>query len=168
MPITTPTAAGTPARLQQDTEALLRMICNGGTMAGLFKLSDEELDALYTFGLGHYTQGRWTDAMKVFTRLVTLDHGQPRFYNALAASHQMLGQHERAVHYWGVSQLLDAKDPVPTFHTANSLLALGLVDDALDALDIVTRQCTQQGRHPELAARAEALRALIRSKQAAA
>ena len=79
-----------------------------------------------------------------------------------------LGHHERAVHYWGVSQLLDATDPVPTFHTANSLLALGLVDDALDALDLVVAQCQRQNQHPELAARAEALRVLVRSKKAAA
>ena len=80
MPITTPTAAGTPARLQQDTEALLRMICNGGTMAGLFKLSDEELDALYTFGLGHYTQGRWTGGPTVEFHLT---HGFSLEFDAL-------------------------------------------------------------------------------------
>ncbi|MBL8965329.1 MAG: tetratricopeptide repeat protein, partial [Phycisphaerae bacterium] len=118
---------GTAERVQQDTEALLRLITNGGTLAGLFKLSDDELEALYAFGLSHYNQGRYAEAMKIFSRLVTLHHGQTRYYNALAASHQMLGQHERAVHYWGVSQLLDPKDPVPTFHTGQSLLALGLV-----------------------------------------
>lgn len=168
MAITTPTAPGTAERVQQDTEALLRLITNGGTLAGLFKLSDDELEALYAFGLSHYNQGRYAEAMKIFSRLVTLHHGQTRYYNALAASHQMLGQHERAVHYWGVSQLLDPKDPVPTFHTGQSLLALGLVDDALDALDLVVTQCQRQNQHPELAARAEALRTLVRSKKAAA
>lgn len=168
MAITTPTTAGSPERLQQDTEALLRMVCKGGTLGGLFKLSADELEALYAFGLSHYAQGRYAESMKVFSRLVTLHHGETRYYNALAASHQMLGHHERAVHYWGVSQLLDASDPAPTFHTANSLLALGLVDDALDALDLVVTQCQRQDQHPELAARAEALRVLVRSKKAAA
>lgn len=161
-------ADATNDRLVQDTTAMLRMLGQGGTLGGLFSLSDEELDALYAFGLSHYRQGRWTDAMKVFSRLVTLAHGEPRYLNALASSYQMLGQHERAVHYWSVSQLLDPSDPVPTFHTANSLLALGLVADALDALDLVLRQCRKQNRHPELAARAQALTALIQSKAAAA
>jgi type III secretion system low calcium response chaperone LcrH/SycD len=168
MAITTPTAPGTPERLQQDTEALLRMICQGGTLAGLYQLSPHELEALYALGMNHYTQARYAEASKVFSRLVTLDHGEVRYYNALAAAHQMQGQHERAVHYWGVSQLLDASDPVPTFHTAQSLLALGLVQDALDALDIVVRQCPRRPGHEELAARAEALLTLVRSKSAAA
>ena len=40
--------------------------------------------------------------------------GDPRYLNALAASHQMLGQHAQAVHFYGLSQLLDKKDPTPT------------------------------------------------------
>lgn len=155
-------------RLVQDTTAMLRMLAQGGTLGGLMRLGQDELEALYAFGLGHYSQARWTDAMKVFSRLVMLAHGEPRYLNALASSYQMLGQHERAVHYWGVSQLLDASDPLPTFHTANSLLALGLVADALDALDLVLRQCREQGRHAELAARAQSLVTLIQSKAAAA
>ena len=163
-------STATPAsdRLVQDTEALLRMFAGGGTLAGLYGLSEHELDALDAFGLGYYQQARYADAMKVFARLVTMRHGEPRYLNALAAAHQMLGEHERAVHYWGVSQLLDPSDPVPTFHTAHSLLALGLVDDALDALEITLQQSARQPGHAPLHARAEALQALVRSKSTAA
>jgi type III secretion system low calcium response chaperone LcrH/SycD len=153
---------------QQDTEALLRMLARGGTLGRLISLSAGELEALYAMGLGYYAQARYADAMKVFSRLVTYSHAEPRYLNALASAHQMLDNHERAIHYWGVSQLLDTSDPLPTFHTASSLLALGHVDDALDALDLVQRQCERQGDQAALAARTETLRALVRSKASAA
>lgn len=165
--MSTPTQNVSQERLVQDTNALLRMLAQGGTIGGLMRLDERELEALYAFGLSHYQHARWTDAMKIFSRLVMLAHGETRYLNALASCHQMMGQHERAVHYWGVSQLLDARDPAPTFHTANSLLALGLVADAVDALELVLRQCREQGGHAELAARAQALLTLIQSKAAA-
>lgn len=164
----TATASTTEDRQTRDTYALIRMLADGGTLGGLFELSADELDAVYAFGLGYYGQARYRDALKVFARLVALRHGEPRYLNALAATHQMLGRHERAVHYWGVSQLLDPSDPLPTFHTAQSLLALGLVDDALDALDITLQQCRRDPGHQALQARAASLQALVKAKTSAA
>lgn len=162
---TTPRSA---ERVSQDTDALIRMLAGGGNLGTLMGLTHDELEGLYAMGLGYYGQARYADAMKVFSRLVTYSHAEPRYLNALASAHQMLGHHERAIHYWGVSQLLDSSDPAPTFHTAHSLLALGHVDDALDALDLVLRQCQRQQSHANLAVRAETLRALVRSKASAA
>lgn len=159
---TTPTTADD--RLTADTRALLTMLSQGGTLAGLAGLTERELEALYTWGQLQYRQGRWTEALKAFARLVTLQHGEPRYLNALASTHQQLGRHEQAVHYWGLSQLLAPRDPLPTFHSAVSLLALGHEQDALDALDLVLRQCRRQGGHAELAERAQALAELIQSR----
>ena len=161
------TTTTTPTRREADTRALLQMLSQGGTLAGLHGLSAADLEPLYAAGLAQYAQARYAEAAKLFGRLVMLRHGDTRYLNALAACHQMLGQHERAVHYWGVSQLLDLKDPAPTFHTAHSLLALGLTDDALDALDSVLAQCDGQPQHQVLQARAQALQALVRSRSAA-
>jgi type III secretion system low calcium response chaperone LcrH/SycD len=154
--------------LKDDTEALLRLFGQGGTLGGLYGLSSQELEALYAFGLGYYRQARYGDALKVFAQLVSLKHGETKYLNALAATHQMLGHHPQAIHHWGVSQLLDATDPLPTFHTANSLLAMGEVGDALDALALVITQCQRDGDKPALLARAEALQALVKAKAASA
>jgi tetratricopeptide (TPR) repeat protein len=112
--MTTATKPLTQERVTEDTQALLRMFSNGGTLAGLYGLGSNELEALYTFGLQFYQQERYGDALKVFARLVSLEHGEPRYLNALAGAHQMLGQHAQAVHFYGVSQLLNASDPAPT------------------------------------------------------
>lgn len=154
----------TDDRLTADTQALLKMLSQGGTLAGLAGVAERELEALYTWGQLQYRQGRWTEALKAFARLVALQHGEPRYLNALAATHQQLGRHAQAVHYWGLSQLLAPRDPLPTFHTAVSLLELGHEDDALEALDLVLRQCRRQGGHAALVERAQALAELIRTR----
>jgi type III secretion system low calcium response chaperone LcrH/SycD len=170
--MSTLTMPGTPQRLVEDTEALLRMFAGGGSLAGLAGLSPPEVEALYAFGLGYYRQARYAAAQKVFARLVTLRHGEPRYLNALAASHQMLGQHAQAVHFYGVSQLIDKSDPAPTFHTAHSLLALGLVQEAQEALELVVRECAAQAAHEAtheaLGARARVQLELVRARLAAA
>lgn len=156
-------------RLQQDTDALLRMFAQGGTVAGLYGLDESELDALYAFGLGHYNQARYAEASRIFGTIVTLQHGEPRFLNAYASSLQMLGQFDRAIHYFGLSQLLDASDPMPTFHSAECLLGLGWLDDAVDALDLVIQQCeAEPGRHVTLLERARALAGLVETRRAQA
>lgn len=160
------TIPGSRERAAQDTEALLRVFTRGGTLGGLAGLEPQELEALYAYGLGYYQQARYADALKVFARLVALRHGEPRYLNALAASHQMLGQHAQAVHFYGLSQLLDKKDPTPTFHTATSLLALGLVEEAIDALDLVVRQCEGHDDRRALGTRARAQLELVRERVA--
>jgi type III secretion system low calcium response chaperone LcrH/SycD len=159
------TAPATEERLLEDTQALLRMLAQGGTMGGLFGLDEHELDAMYAFGLGFYQQARYGDAAKVFGLLVTMKHGEPRFLNAYAATFQVLGRYEQAIHYYGVSQLLDPADPVPTFHTAECMVALGWLDDARDALSLVIRQSEEKSaQFGTLLSRARALAELVQSK----
>jgi type III secretion system low calcium response chaperone LcrH/SycD len=164
MNTTTPQAA----RLEADTRALVRMLAEGGTLAGLYGLGRDELGALYAYGHLHYGQARYGEALKAFARLVTLRHGEPRYLNALAATQQKLGRHAQAVHYYGLSQLLDASDPAPTYHTAVSLVALGHTADAADALRIVLRQCAGRPARQALAARAQALLGLLPAPAATA
>ena len=65
-----------------------------------------------------------------------------------------------------LSRLLDKKDPSPTFHTATSLLALGLVEEAIDALDLVVRQCEGHEARRALGSRARAQLELVRERVA--
>lgn len=155
------------ARISADTDALLGLLADGGSLADLYGLTEQELEGLYAFGLAHYRQARYAQAAKIFARLVAMHHGEPRYLNALAAAHQMQGRHEQALHFYGVSQLLDPSDPVPTFHTAHSLLALGWQEDAREALQLVIQQADGEPRHAALGERARALLNLVSGRDAA-
>jgi type III secretion system low calcium response chaperone LcrH/SycD len=140
----TTAASAQTGLLADDAQALLQWFGQGGTLAQALCLPARELEALYALGLGLYRQDRLDDALKVFAWLVQMDHGQRHWLHALAATLQRLGRHARALQYWGLAQWLDMADPDPTYHSANSLLALGRVHDAATALRQVLRQC--QGR----------------------
>jgi len=150
-------------RLESDLTALLRVFGQGGTLAPLLDLERDHLEALYAQGLAHYEQGRWSDALTIFGGLLMLDHAEPRYLNAVASTQQMLGHHAQALQYWGISQVLSPLDPAPTFHCANSLLAMGCVAEARDALGIVIAQTRDDPAQQALHTRARALLALIGS-----
>ena len=63
-----------------------------------------------------------------------------------------------------MASVMDMKDPVPTFHTAECLAALGRLPEARDALQIVIDQSTDSA-HAALRQRASGLLELL-SRQA--
>lgn len=53
---------------------------------------------------------------------------------------QMLKQYENAIAFYSLASVMDRTDPRPTFHTAECLIALGRMEEAIDALTIVIEQ----------------------------
>jgi hypothetical protein len=58
--------------------------------------------------------------------------------------------------------VLDMTDPVPTFHTAECLAAMGQLEDARDALDMVVKHCRTE-KHDALKARAQAMLEIVQN-----
>ena len=140
------------ARVRQAARPLI----NGG-------LSDADTQSWFEMGYGHFEQARYQDALRIFALLVMARPGDARSLAALGASHQMLGQHDRAVQYLGIAQLIEPANPLPTFHFARSLIALGAVEEAAEALDIVIAQTDGVASHGPLCARARMMRARMDS-----
>lgn len=157
----TPPAA---ARLADDAQALLQLLAAGGTVAQALDLPPRQLEALYAHGVGQYGQGRLDEAVRVFSLLVMLDHGQRRWVQALATALQAQGHPGRALPYWALVQLLDPSDPEPTLATAHCLLAQGLPREALSALQLVVRQCEVQPARAALGRRAQGLLPLVQAR----
>jgi len=152
------------ALLADDAQSLLRWLGQGGTLGQALGLPARELEALYALGLGLYRQSRLDDALKVFAWLVQMDHGQRHWLHALAATLQRLGRHARALQYWGLAQWLDIADPDPTYHSANSLLALGRVHDAATALRQVLQQCQGRADRVLLTRRAQGMLQVLQAR----
>lgn len=152
------------ALLADDAQSLLQWLGRGGTLGQALGLPARELEALYALGLGMYRQNRLDDALKVFAWLVQMDHGQRHWLHALAATLQRLGRHARALQYWGLAQWLDIADPDPTYHSANSLLALGRVHDAATALRQVLRQCQGRADRVLLTRRAQGMLQVLQAR----
>ncbi len=141
-------------------EQIGELLLQGGTLGDAYDYTDQDYEVLYAFGHSLYSQARYQDAMKAFGFLVMHNHLERRFMMAFAASLQMVKSYEEALKYYTMASVMDMSDPVPTFHTCECMIALGMVADAKQGLEMVIGQ-SGDDKHAALKSRAEALLALI-------
>jgi type III secretion system low calcium response chaperone LcrH/SycD len=132
----------------------------GGTLGDLHGMEDRDYEAMYAVAHGMYAQERYRDAQKLFNFLVACNPFDRRFHQALASSLQMTADYEQAISYYSMASVMDMKDPIPTFHTAECLAALGRVPEAREALQIVIEQ-SSSASHALLKQRATGLLELL-------
>lgn len=148
-------------------EQIAQLLANGGTLGSVYNYDDTDYEVLYALGHSLYGQTRYEDAMRAFGFLVVHNHMEKRYMNAFAASLQMLKSYKEAIKYYSMASLMDMSDPLPTFHTAECMIALGYAPEAREALQFVVRQSEEQG-FAELQSRAQAMLDLMNGGRHAA
>ena len=152
--------SGTDTNQDVLTQKIADHFLAGGTLGDLQGFTDQDYEALYTIGHGMYSQERYDDALKIFGFLVMNNPFDRRFHQAMASALQMRGDFSEAIGYYSMASVMDIKDPVPTFHTAECLAALGQIEQAREALAIVLEQSATP-EFADLKARAQGLIALL-------
>ncbi len=145
---------------QNLPEQIAELLSNGCTLGGAQDYGDTDYEALYALGHNLYSQSRYQDAVRVFGFLVMQNHLEPRYMNAYASSLQMVGSYQEAIKLYSIASLMDMSDPLPTFHTAECMLALNLVTEAKEALAFVLSQ-SNAPQYAELKIRALAMQTLL-------
>lgn len=149
--------------LQAAAEDLSIMLRLGGTLGPGMGITLTECDALYQLGHRLYEQGRYGDALKAFSMLVIYDHLEPRYLMALGGAQQMLCRYQDALLQYGAAAVIRLDDPRPVFHSAECLVAMGQLPEALESLDLALTLCEDE-THATLRMRAEALRQALKMK----
>lgn len=152
---------------QQDADAavenLLGLWTSGGTMAEALGLDSRECEALYAHGHSLYAQGKYNDALKIFAQLVAYDHLDSRYQMALASAMQMTRRYEEALQHYIIVTVMRMDDPVPVYHSAECLIAMGRPDEARESLELVGTLC-EEGRHDVIKTRAQAMLKALEAK----
>lgn len=149
------------------TAQLGELLLAGGTLGDVYDYDEQDYEVLYALGHSLYSQGRYQDAVKAFGFLVLHHHLERRYLSAFAASLQMVKRYEDALCHYSMASVLDLDDPLPTFHSAECLLALGRVDEAHQAMALVLKQVGGE-EHAALRERARTLSTLIAEQRAKA
>lgn len=119
------------------------------TLRELKGLTDAEMEAMYAVGYNFAQSGRLEDARKVFNGLLVLDHAEKKYWYAVAAVLQKLGQYKEALMGYQVCAFLDDTNPKPQYHCAECHLALGdaeLAANALEMMDELAEKSSETGR----------------------
>lgn len=141
-----------------DMQGNLRdLLVNGGNLASVRGITEQECEGLYQIGHGFYSQGRYQEAFRIFALLVSYDHLEGRFLMALAASCQVLGRHKEALQYYGTAAVLLLTDPAPMLHAAECCIALHMAEEAAEALQMALELAGDAPQHAAVRNRAQAL-----------
>jgi len=128
------------ATLEAAGDQALDLLAIGATLKDVKGFSDDQFDALYALGYNLYNQGKYAEAMSAFGFLLMHDQFERKYYKAFGSCQQMLKRYEEAIRNYSMASILDLRDPEPTFHTAECMLAMGLVTEATEALQMVVKQ----------------------------
>lgn len=121
--------------------------------------SAEEEENYYATAFALYERGAYRKASPLFTKLVLANPFSCTYWRALASSKQMGREYEAALHAWALVALLAPEDPLPHFHAAECLFALGEREEAKRAL----LASSQLNHDDALDARIEGLRTYVSS-----
>lgn len=125
------------------SEYMLELLSRGVGLGAIFGYTETEYAAVYALGHSHYSQERYLDAARLFGFLVMHSPMERRYMSALASALQMLGHYRDAIQYHSMASIMDIEDPLPTFHTAECLMALEMRQEAREALALVLAQCNK-------------------------
>ena len=143
---------------------VMELFGNGGTLKDVGGYTEREFEALYAMGYNLYNQAKYGDALLVFGFLLMHDQFGRKYYKAMGSCQQMLKRYEDAIRNYSMASLLDLQDPEPTFHTAECMVALGMVQEAREALDMVERQTRDKPERKAMHDRAEAMLKLLEAR----
>jgi len=152
-----------PQDAARAAENLVGLWRSGGTLGQAMDITADECEALYAFGHALYEQGKYSDAFKAFAQVTIYDHMEPRYQAAAGAAAQMLGRYEDALRHHLAVTVMKLDDPVPVFHCAECLLALGKLPEAAETLELVAGMCKAEAQ-AGLKSRAEALLQALKVK----
>jgi type III secretion system low calcium response chaperone LcrH/SycD len=144
-----------------NAPAMLDHVLSGSVLGPMLGHSAESLEVMYYFGHTFFRNGKYAEALKLFSLLLICDHLDRRYYMGMGACLQMQEQHADALKYYRIASLLDLTDPASLTHGAECSLALGDTSDARKALDYALVQAKAHERHHEWIDRVEGRLALL-------
>lgn len=109
-----------------EYETIRAAIEKGATLADVFNISKEALEAAYAHAYNLYTAGNYKDAETMFRGLCLYCGDDPRFWMGLAGCLQAREAFQQAIDTYGMAGVAGGlKDPAPFFHGGMCYLKLG-------------------------------------------
>jgi len=147
---------------EQITAAVKKFV-DLGTLREAKGITHEEMEAIYSMGLGFYRTGNYADAEKIFKFLCLFDHVNSRYWTALAGVRQAKREFAMAVEAYRFAIFLDITNLKALYYLAECHAALGETEDALGMLAELERMVAKSNdpKAGDMLAKGNALKAKI-------
>ncbi len=101
------------------------------------QLSDQKIERLYEQATLLYEAEKYQQAAELFEMLVVYHSQEPKYWNGLAASYQMLKKYQKAIAAYSKSFSLQKEDPLPLIHLFECYMELHDGPRAVAALESI-------------------------------
>lgn len=146
------------------TKSLEAVLFEGKPMWEVCGWNAEQIEGLYTTGFHLYQSGSYDEALNIFRPLALLDSGEARNWIALGGCHQMKGEYEQALEYYGNAVMIDPSNPRPVFNALECNIALKKYPEAKSSAEYLIAIAADKPEHASLVVRAKVLLGAIQSK----
>lgn len=152
-----------------DPSAIARMaemiMCRGYTFQHAFRVTDEQMEAIYAWGYILQEQQQYEKASRVFQYLCYLNHYDVRGWVALGFCREKRRLYESALQAYIMAGTLAPQDPVPPLRATECLLLMGHLEPAESTAQRVVQLAGDDPRYQRRRDRAEKLLKAIHKRR---
>ena len=131
------------------------------TLSSSARFSPEVLEYVSNMAYNLLSQGRYEDAYRYYGFLAFYAPTDTRFVVGQGICARELDRPAEARLLFDMAACIDPEEPVHSLLSAECMLRLGLVADAVETLNVVKRYCEASGGDEDVARRASAMLELI-------
>jgi type III secretion system low calcium response chaperone LcrH/SycD len=143
-----------PKQKAELTKKIQAQLKEGKTVKDALGVSTESLENVYSLAYGKYQEGNYAAASNLFRYIVMLDPHTYKYALGLAASLHRGKDYQKAANYYVMASLLQPKDPVPYFHSADCFIHIDQPKVALSGLTMAILASGDDKKYNELKERA--------------
>jgi tetratricopeptide (TPR) repeat protein len=128
------------------------------------KVSEDQIEVMYSIGHALYMQGKLEKALNVFQLILLYRPLDARILEACATTFKKMGRFEEAIPVYGsVLVFGDMSNPMPSVHIAECLAALGRPNDSEKMLRPILDDSGLDSAYADVRLRAENLLKMLKS-----
>lgn len=145
-----------PKALSYSSEELYDKVVNQKkTLKEIYNLNDDHIEEVYSMAEHYYRQGRYNEAMPLFSSLATIDSSNYKVVLGYASTLHQLHQFPLAVLAFWRAYELNSQDPQPIFFLAEGLYNLEEWEAAEEQYEIFIQLAAEKTEWKSLKAKAE-------------
>ncbi len=129
------------------------------------RISDEQVEVIYSVGHGLFLQGKFDNALNVFKMIMLYRPFDARNMEAYATTLKRMGRFEEAIPIYSAALLYsELADPMPSLHIAECLAALGRSEESARMLRPILDLADVDAAYGEIRERADNLLSMLRKE----
>lgn len=148
------------AEIQSIIEGFLT---KGMTVKDLKKITDQEMEAIYSVGYNYYRHGKYKEAKSIFSLLCKYDQYEPKYWIGVGSTQQMLKNYKQAIDAYSFAVMLNPLDPKVHRYVTDCFLALKDYEKAQGSLESLIMVCEDDEGLKEVKKEAENFLAEIKT-----